>query len=238
MKKQAIISVALPFVFVCMALLYTSCGMSDEERVAELVADETKKSLLIPESYDPVELECDSLFNEVFISDTNIRKADKVQDLSYEIEKKIPVSIHNYLFHIKEAKESGDYKRIKQEEEWLEEAKKEKMLKEYQWNTLFHELQTDYYEHNDFCGWIVYCKYRYKDNDGDIHFGTIRYILNADKTNIVRRIKDFDWYSIVKMSKDINEVGYKNYIDWKTSTTNTKKGNIYSETDRYTPLNQ
>ena len=63
--------------------ILTSCGKSDEERINDLVGEATKATLYIPESYDPVSTQCDTLGRNI-INPANIKKSAKIISLVRE----------------------------------------------------------------------------------------------------------------------------------------------------------
>ena len=68
------------FLLFSILFVLSSCGKSDEEKLNDLIEEATKASLYIPESYDPVSTQCDTLGIDI-INPTNIKKSVKIISL-------------------------------------------------------------------------------------------------------------------------------------------------------------
>ena len=141
-------------------LLLASCGKNEEERINKMIAEATKSSLFIPDSYDPISLTCDSLKTAI-INDANIKKASKIIKLVNEA---------NFQREFDSNFEKADSKYTKS----LSEAKK-----------LINQLIIDSRKENGFQGYIVDHRFRAKSNVGYVVFGEYIFILDKDKANIV-----------------------------------------------------
>ena len=73
------------FLLLSIFFILTSCGKSNEERINDLIAEATKASLYIPESYDPVSTQCDTLYRDI-INPANIDKSAKIMSLIHSIQ--------------------------------------------------------------------------------------------------------------------------------------------------------
>lgn len=190
-------------------LMLTSCGKSDEEKLNELVADATKASLYIPESYDPVSTDCDTLGVDI-INQTNIKKSAKIISLVREAQ-----SVQR---QIERDAEQRDYWRGKYGEFYSDYSKKVQRGEEKrdglkaQANKLFAELLEDYNSNREFCGYIVEHKFRAKNNMGNVVFGDVIYLLDKDKSKIVAAYDttDDDFLGFVQMTGAMQEIG-ENY---------------------------
>lgn len=190
-------------------LMLTSCGKSDEEKLNELVADATKASLYIPESYDPVSTDCDTLGVDI-INQTNIKKSAKIISLVREAK-----SVQR---QIERDAEQRDYWRGKYGEFYSDYSKKVQRGEEKrdglkaQANKLFAELLEDYNNNREFCGYIVEHKFRAKNNMGNVDFGDVIYLLDKDKSKIVAAYNttDDDFLGFVQMTGAMQEIG-ENY---------------------------
>lgn len=189
--------------------MLSSCGKSDEEKLNDMIAEATKASLYIPESYDPVSTECDTLGRD-FINKANIKKSAKIISLVREAQ-----SVQS---QIERDAEQRDYWRGKYGEFFSDYSKKVQRGEEKrnelkaQANKLFAELITDYNTNREFCGFIVEHKFRAKNNMGNVMFGDIIYILNKDKTEIVDAYdtSDDDFFGFIQMTGAMQEIG-ENY---------------------------
>lgn len=162
-------------------LLLTSCGKSDEERLNDMVAETIKSNLYIPDSYDPVSLQVDSMSRNV-ITDANIRKAAKFVELMNEaksIQRDIDMN-----------EEQRDYWRGKYGEFYSDYSKKvqrgiekrDKKISEAK--SLFTDIYSQYTSPREFCGYIADHKYRAKNNMGNVMFGEAVILLDKNKENI------------------------------------------------------
>lgn len=191
---------------ISIVFMLSSCGKSEEERLNDLIAETTKASLYIPESYDPVSTQCDSMRRAV-ISRANIKKSAKIISLVREAE--------GVQREIEMNTEQREYWRGKYGEFYNDyankvnrgETKKAELMTEA--TRLFTELSDDYFAHNEFCGYIVEHKFRAKNNMGNVMFGDVIYILNQDKTEVIDAYDtaDDDFVGFIQMIDAIIEVG-------------------------------
>lgn len=194
------------FSILCILILLTACGKSEEEKLNDLIAETTKASLYIPDSYDPVSTQCDSMSRTV-INPANIKKSAKIISLVKEaqsIQREIEINT-----------EQRDYWRGKYGEFYNDyskkvskgEAEKAKLMTEAE--KLFSELSRDYYAHKEFCGYIVEHKFRAKNNMGNILFGDVIYILNKDKIEVIDAYdtSDDDFIGFIQIIDAIIEAG-------------------------------
>lgn len=187
-------------------LLLTACGKSDEEKLNVLIAETTKASLYIPESYDPVSTQCDSMSRAV-INRANIQKSAKIISLVREAE--------SLQREIDMNAEQRDHWRGKYEDIYNDYSKEvskgeeEKAALMTKAEKLFSELSKDYYAHHEFCGYIVEHKFRAKNNMGNIMFGDVIYILNKEKTEVIDAYdtSNDDFYRFIQMIDAVIEVG-------------------------------
>lgn len=169
----------------CVALMLVACGKSEEERVKELVAEASRNTMLLPESYDPVSLHCDSMSIDI-INDKNIRKAVRITELRGKAD--------NLQREIESDMEQRDFWKGKDHGFYTEYSKKvddkvaKRMKYESEMLALFNELQKEYWSKKDrseFCGYIVEHRFRAKNNAGIVGFCDMIFLLNKDKTEVV-----------------------------------------------------
>jgi len=163
-------------------VLLIACGKSDEEKLKDMIAEATKSALYIPDSYDPVSTECDSLMTSV-ITSANIKKAEKFVELMNEaksLQRDIDMNI-----------ERRDYWRGKYGEFYSDYSKKAQRGIDKQKNKLEEaraivaDIYSQYTAEPEFIGYIVDHKFRAKNNAGQVLFGENLYILNKEKNAIV-----------------------------------------------------
>lgn len=193
-------------------LMLSSCGKSEEEKLNNMIAEATKANLYIPESYDPVSTECDTLGRNIIIK-ANIQKSAKIISLTREAE--------GLQTQIERDADQRDYWRGKYGEFYSDYSKKVQRGEEKrdklraQANKLFVELLEDYNGKREFCGFIVEHKFRAKNNMGNVMFGDIIYILNKDKTEIVAAYdtSDDDFINFIQMVDAMQQIGEDYSID-------------------------
>lgn len=197
------------FLLLSIFFILTSCGKSNEEKIKDLIAEATKASLYIPESYDPVSTQCDTLFRDI-INPANIDKSAKIMSLfrsvqSTQREMEYCVRQRDFLSG-KHAELYNDYaKRVISGEETIDELKA-------QANKLFAELLKDFYKDRGFYGYIVEHRFRAKNNMGTVMFGDMIYIISKDMTEVVAAYdtSDNDFVQFMQMVGAIQEIG-ENY---------------------------
>ena len=200
------------FLLLSIFFILTSCGKSNEERINDLIAEATKASLYIPESYDPVSTQCDTLYRDI-INPANIDKSAKIMSLIHSIqstqrEMEYCVRQRDFLSG-KSAELYNDYaKRVISGEETIDGLKA-------QANKLFAELQKDFYNDRGFYGFIVEHRFRAKNNMGTVMFGDMIYIINKDITEVVAAYdtSDNDFVEFMQMVEAIQEIGENYNLD-------------------------
>lgn len=177
-----------------------STGINDEEMLNELIAEATKSTLFIPESYDPVSTQCDTLGTSI-VTPANIKKSAKIISLTKEAE--------NLQYRIALDAEMRDYWHDTKEVKRYEEKRDELKAKA---KALFAELIDEYWNNRGFYGFYVSHRFRAKNNMGTVMFGEVVYIINKDKTKIVASYNqsDNDFFRFYQMLTAIYEIG-KNY---------------------------
>ena len=194
------------FLLLGIFFILTSCGKSDEEKLHDLIGEATKASLYIPESYDPVSIQCDTLGRNI-ITPAYIKKSAKIISLVREAQ-----STQRQIERDLEQRDYcqgkyGDFyndysKKVRSGEEKRDELKTQAM-------ELFAELLKDYNAERGFYGFIVEHKFRAKNNMGNVLFGDVIYILNKEKTEILAAYdtSDDDFVGFVQMTGAMQEIG-------------------------------
>lgn len=196
------------FLLLSIVMMLSSCGKSDEEKLNDMIAEATKSSLYIPESYDPVSTQCDTLGRDI-INPTNIKKTAKIISLvrkAQEVQIQMGSDADSVVVGEGNMGSYSDYSRKVQRRE-----EKRNQLKA-QANELFAELLEDYNRNRGFYGYIVEHKFRAKNNRGNVMFGDVIYILNKDKTEIVAAYDttDDDFLGFIQMVGAMQDIG-ENY---------------------------
>ena len=194
------------FLLLGIFFILTSCGKSDEEKLHDLIGEATKASLYIPESYDPVSIQCDTLGRNI-ITPANIKKSAKIISLVREAQstqRQIERDLEQRdYWQGKYGDFYNDYsKKVRSGEEKRDELKTQAM-------ELFAEILKDYNAERGFYGFIVEHKFRAKNNMGNVLFGDVIYILNKEKTEILAAYdtSDDDFVGFVQMTGAMQEIG-------------------------------
>lgn len=187
-------------------LLLTACGKSEEEKLKDLVAEATKSSLYIPESYDPVSTECDSLMTSV-ITAKNIKNAAKFVELMTEakgLQRDIEYNTEQTEYW---KGKYGDFYRDYSKKAQRGIDKQQKKLDEAR--AIVADIYQQYTAEPEFIGFIVDHKYRAKNNAGQVCFGEVIYILNKEKDAIVAAysVDDEDMLYFLQLSSALKELG-------------------------------
>ena len=197
------------FLLFSILFVLSSCGKSDEEKLNDLIEEATKASLYIPESYDPVSTQCDTLGIDI-INPTNIKKSVKIISLVREAQstqRQIDYDLEQRDFW---RGESGNFYNDQSKKAQSGEEKRDKLKSQAM--RLFAELLNDYNTNRGFYGYYVEHKFRAKNNMGDVMVGDVIYIVNKDKTKIVAAYdsSDDDFVGFVQMTGAMREIG-ENY---------------------------
>lgn len=198
MRKALFISLIL--------LALTSCGKSEDEQMNAMITEATKAFLYIPESYDPVSTQCDSMLLDI-INDANIKKSAKIISLIKDVnnlQKQIERDVEQREYW--RGKYNEFYRDYSKKVQLNEEKKNQSLIQAYK---LFNELLEDYNKPKEFIGFIVEHRFRAKNNMGNVMFGDVIYILNKDKSSIVATYKTDrdDFLGFVQMIAAIQEIG-------------------------------
>lgn len=200
------------FLLLSIFFILTSCGKSDEERINDLVGEATKATLYIPESYDPVSTQCDTLGRNI-INPANIKKSAKIISLVREAQstqRQIDYDLEQRdYWQGKYGNFYNDYSKKAQSGEEKRDKLKSQAMK------LFAELLKDYNTRKGFYGYIVEHKFRAKNNMGNVMFGDVIYILNKDKTEIVAAYdtSDDDFVGFLQMVGAMQEIGENDNLE-------------------------
>ena len=200
------------FLLLSIFFILTSCGKSNEERINDLIAEATKASLYIPESYDPVSTQCDTLYRDI-INPANIDKSAKIMSLIRDVQRtqreiERDIEICEFTQGKYDYRYNEYSKKVRKGEEKRDELKA-------QANKLFAELQKDFYKDRGFYGFIVEHRFRAKNNMGTVMFGDMIYIINKDITEVVAAYdtSDNDFVEFMQMVEAIQEIGENYNLD-------------------------
>lgn len=202
MKKQHFI-LGLIASFIC---ILVSCSKSPEQKVKDLVGNEIKKHLYIPESYDPADVKIDSAFapydDPKFIELTKelLTKAQEVEDAENAVKRaKSSVSLWSNPY--------DSYSRNS-----LNEARsdlKEAQAKEEKAMSAARKLGDKMKEQMDkspkFIGFKASISYRAKNNDGNILMESVFAVFDENIENITYMLDGNDYKQYQETLKEIHE---------------------------------
>ena len=144
-----------------------SCSKTKDEKIQEIVNNSIKNDLFFPESYDPIEVKIDSVFDNMLSSENIeiaceiIRIDDEVQALNNKIENERKIlGIYNNSWLFKNE--------IAQSKREIQEFENKRTEKENLLMQLFNSLQEQYWQRREFTGYCAIQKFRAKNNDNQI----------------------------------------------------------------------
>ena len=156
----------ISLIVILISLLCLSCSKTKEEKIQEIVNNSIKNDLFFPESYDPIEVKIDSVFNNM-LSPENVEMAYEIIKIDNEVK-----SLYDEIVYTKELRDafsssphSSFYKSDTKKIQNLENSRFEK---ENQAMQLFNSLQEQYWQRKEFTGYCAIQKYRAKTNDNQI----------------------------------------------------------------------
>lgn len=179
-----------------------SCSKTKDEKIQEIVNNTIKNDLFFPESYDPIEVKIDSVFDNMLSSENIeiaceiIRIDDEIKALNNKIEKeREKLGIYNNAWFLKHEIAESKRKIQEFENKWTE--------KENQIMQLFNSLQEQYWQRREFTGYCAIQKFRSKNNDNQICIGQYAVCIDTEAT------KSLAFYSL----KNEQFVTYNNIIE-------------------------
>lgn len=200
MKKRI-----LPIVLT--SLILFGCGVNTEKKIEKMVNEEVKKTLYIPDSYDPVETIIDSAFSP-YDNPSFLDKMMQLVELGSELEK--------IEFQLKQAKSSmalwGDqnygyynsFERNEYEEakEKYEKALEKQSLYKSKGESIANEIKEIVEDGYYFVGYKVTHRYRAKNNAGQTIMADKVLILDKEATKVVANY-DSEKYKGIQMAIEI-----------------------------------
>lgn len=184
------------FLYLTACTIVVACGKNtnsetdeknDTEQIEGLVLESIKGTLYIPESYDPISMDLDSMFINVY-SEQNFNLADDIIRWSKEYEKSLS-TIEYKTNHIESMRDiglpSGYYK--SDINELNQEKKKIEKTREKLQNAV-KIVRADYWSQankGELKGFVIDHRFRAKNNYGNVGICEYMLFLDKDKTNIV-----------------------------------------------------
>lgn len=174
----------ISLIVILISLLCLSCSKTKEEKIQEIVNNSIKNDLFFPDSYDPIEVYIDSVFDNMLspenieIAHRIIRIDNEIKALNDDIEFKKVVLDHYY--------DSSFYKHeIAQSKRKIQEFENKRTEKENQLMQLFNSLQEQYWQRREFTGYCAIQKFRAKNNDNQICIGQYAVYIDTEATKSI-----------------------------------------------------
>ena len=192
----------ISLIVILISLLCLSCSKTKEEKIQEIVNNSIKNDLFFPDSYDPIEVYIDSVFDNM-LSPENIEMAHRIIRIDNEI-KALNDDIEFKMVVLDNYYNSSFYKHeIAQSKSKIQEFENKRTEKENQLMQLFNSLQEQYWQRREFTGYCAIQKFRAKNNDNQICIGQYAVYIDTEAT------KSIAYYDL--SSKQL--VAYNNIIE-------------------------
>jgi hypothetical protein len=194
-----------------------SCTKTKEERIQALVDQSVKNTLLFPESYDPIEIRIDSVFDNM-LSDKNIKTACEIIKIGKEIDA-INSEIEETNTFISIFSDSGNSRFYRDLKKDLKNLKSDCIEKEKKFMQLLNSLQEQYWQRKAFTGYSAIQKFRAKNNDNDVVMSSYILSIDAETTQCLAcyDISNDDVATYLGIIELIQRIGSENYKQeaWK-----------------------
>ena len=180
-------------------VLSSSHTPRNEERIKELVAQEIKNMMFLPESYDPIKIQIDSAF-------FNIDNPELFSLYSSMVDK--DAEYQGLESSIKEQKKQVDFWKgwdhQKEEKQTLQEMLTRRDSLDAEMNRLADRIKEIYNQPNTFHGYKVHHSFRAKDNDGRVSIENIYLIVKPEIDGCFYLISESDPVYIKTMTVRAN----------------------------------
>lgn len=207
----------ISLIVILISLLCLSCSKTKEEKIQEIVNNSIKNDLFFPESYDPIEVKIDSVFNNM-LSPENVEMAYEIIKIDNEVK-----SLYDEIVYAKELRDafssSPHSSFYKSETKKIQNLENSRFEKENQLMQLFNSLQEQYWQRKEFTGYCAIQKFRAKNNDNQI--GIVQYAVYID-TEATKSIAYYDlrneqlvaYNNIIELIQKIGKDNFKQEA-WK-----------------------
>lgn len=191
----------ISLIVILISLLCLSCSKTKEEKIQEIVNNSIKNDLFFPDSYDPIEVYIDSVFDNM-LSPENIEMAHRIIKIDNEVK-----SLYDEIVYTKELRDafssSPHSSFYKSDTKKIQNLENSRLEKENQLMQLFNSLQEQYWQRREFTGYCAIQKFRAKNNDNQICIGQYAVYIDTEAT------KSIAYYDL--SSKQL--VAYNNIIE-------------------------
>lgn len=204
-----------------LSLLCFSCTKTKEERIQALVDQSVKNTLLFPESYDPIEIRIDSVFDNM-LSDKNIKTACEIIKICEEIDAiNSEIEHTNKLIQIYSDAANPEFysSTLRGLKKDLKKLKSDYVEQEKKFMQLLNSLQEQYWQRKAFTGYSAIQKFRAKNNDNDVVMSSYILSIDAETTQCLAcyDISNNDVLTYLGIIELIQRIGSENYKQeaWK-----------------------
>lgn len=172
----------ITLLFCAVALVMTSCTLSNEKKAEKLVKETLKDYLYHPDSYKPISTRVDSMFVDVTTIEPIMEISDEIKDLTSKINR-CEIEIESAESSIDRAKSSidllasvgyssqydhGEYARAKKEKEEAQSDLNKYTKKLQEQFASLKENVAKYYK-GEFTGWVVTHRFRSLNGAGKMN---------------------------------------------------------------------
>lgn len=162
----------ITLLFCAVALVMTSCTLSNEEKAEKLVKETLKGYLYYPDSYEPISTKVDSMFVDVTTIESIMKISDDIKDLMSKInrcKRKIESAESSMDIHAPDGYSSQFSRRVyAREKKEKEEAQSEmdKYTKKLSEQLVSLKENVAKYHKGEFTGWVVSHRFRSLNGEG------------------------------------------------------------------------
>ena len=173
----------ISLIVILISLLCLSCSKTKEEKIQEIVNNSIKNDLFFPESYDPIEVYIDSVFDNM-LSPENIEMAHRIIKIDNEVK-----SLYDEIVYTKELRDafssSPHSSFYKSDTKKIQNLENSRLEKENLLMQLFNSLQEQYWQRREFTGYCAIQKFRAKNNDNQICIGQYAVYIDTEATKSI-----------------------------------------------------
>lgn len=169
----------ISLIVILISLLCLSCSKTKEEKIQEIVNNSIKKDLFFPDSYDPIEVYIDSVFDNM-LSPENIEMAHRIIRIDKEIK-----ALNDDIEYEKEVLGIFFKYENAQSKRKIQKLEDNRTEKENQLMQLFNSLQEQYWRRKEFTGYCAIQKFRAKNNDNQICIGKYAVYIDTEATKSI-----------------------------------------------------
>lgn len=187
------------------SFILVGCEASTEKKIEKMVNEEVKKSLYIPDSYDPVETIVDSAFspldNPYFLNDMQLLSelGKEMNNLEHQANRaKSSMSIWGNSYGYYSSFERNEFEEAKAA---YDKIMSQQTMIQNNVETISNELREIMEEGNYFIGYKATHRYRAKNNAGQTIMNDAVFIIDTELTKVIGQY-DAETYRGIQMAVD------------------------------------